>query len=278
MYPRHYFDLLRPNVDEKMVFVGMSFAKRDVPRWDKIIRPAIIGAGMEPYRVDTDVASDSILDNIMQGILDARLLLFDISATEQGARNGNVMYEIGLSHAMRHPEEILIIRSDAQPLLFDVSSIRIHTYDENEPDAACEQLARMITHSAAGVRSLKGIILDKTISSLDEVCLGLLAGHANMPYFSLLEPGKAFEPETVAGRAAIRHLLDLGILSLVWKKEEQSYAYIWTFLGRAVLQHLGFVEETGYQESQPGQQLYNYQFRRGKEQRPSHRDNAGAEE
>lgn len=248
MYPRHYFDLLRPNVDEKMVFVGMSFAKRDVPRWDKIIQPAIVGAGMKPYRVDAHVASDSILDNIMQGILDARLLLFDISATEQGARNGNVMYEIGLAHAMRHPEETLIIRSDRRPILFDLSSIRIQIYDDSEPAVACEQLTQMIRHMAEGIRSLKGIILDKTIGSLDEICLSFLAAKANLPYFSLTEPAKALEPETIAARDAIRRLLDLGVLSLAWKSGEQSYAYSWTFLGTAVLQHLGFVKEIVNQE------------------------------
>lgn len=97
---------------------------------------------------------------------------------------------------------------------------------------------------------------------LDEVCLGFLSAHANMQYFSLLEPEKAFEPETVAGRTAIRHLFDLGVLALVWRKEEQSYAYTWTFLGSAVLQHLGFADErSSDQEPEPGRQLYNYKGR-----------------
>ena len=188
MYPRHYFDLYRPHISEKMVFVGMPFAETALDRWESVIRPAILEAGLDPYRVDMDVPSDSILENIMRGILDAKFLLFDISMDHNRVRNGNVMYEIGLAHAMRHPEEILIVRSDNDPLLFDVSSIRIHTLDFTKCNEALGELARLVRHLSAGMASLKGIILDKVVSSLDEVCLGFLASHANYHHFSLTEP------------------------------------------------------------------------------------------
>lgn len=149
MYPRHYFDLFRPHISEKMVFVGMPFGESN--RWENVIRPAISGAGLEPYRVDMDVPSDSVLEDIMRGILDAKFLLFDISMDENGVRNGNVMYEIGLAHAMRHPEEMLIIRSDNAPLLFDVANIRIHSYESDRPDEAREHLSRLLQHLTAGM-------------------------------------------------------------------------------------------------------------------------------
>lgn len=256
MYPRHYFDLFRPHISEKMVFVGMAFG--ELSRWGNIIKPAISEAGLEPYRVDMDVPSDSVLEDIMRGILDAKFLLFDISMDAHGVRNGNVMYEIGLAHAMRHPEEILIIRSDRAPLLFDVANIRIHSYDLDQPHEARGHLTRLLQHLTAGMTSLHGLILDKIVGSLDEVCLGFLASHANLTHFSLTDPTKAFEPETIAGRAAVRHLLDQGVVTLKWSKEEYSYAYTWTYMGKAVLQYLGFV--TG-EESEPGQQLYNYDGR-----------------
>lgn len=275
MFPRNYFDLYRPHISEKTVFVGMPFTERasrfrkffnsircstitpsPTDRWKNVIRPAIEDAGLDPYRVDMDVPSDSILENIMRGILDAKFLLFDISIVHYRFRNGNVMYEIGIAHAMRHPEEILIIRSDNDPLLFDVSSIRIHTLDFQDREKARAQLGRLLRHLADNMTSLKTIILDKVRGSLDEVCLGLLASHANFSHFSLTDSSKAFEPETVAGRSAIRHLLDQGVLSLIWKKEEYKYAYVWTYMGIALLKYLGFL--TG-QKPEPGQQLYNYQ-------------------
>lgn len=71
------------------------------------------------------------------------------------------MYEIGLAHAIRHPEEVLIIRSDADPLLFDVANIRVHRYDLNKPEEASKQLTRTLQRLAAGITSLKEIILEK---------------------------------------------------------------------------------------------------------------------
>ena len=256
MYPRNYFDLYRPHISEKMVFVGMSFAKETLYRWKNIFQPAILDANLEPYRVDMDVPSDSILENIMRGILDAKFLLFDISMNKKRVRNGNVMYEIGLAHAMRHPEEILIVRSDNDPLLFDVSSIRIHSLDFNKANEAREHLSQLLLHLSVGMTSLKRIILDKIVESLDEVCLGFLASHANFSHFSLTDPTKAFEPEAIVGRTAVRHLLDQGVLSLIWKKDEYKYAYTWTYFGNALLEYLGFI--TGKIPDQ-GQQLYNYE-------------------
>jgi hypothetical protein len=242
MYPRHYFDLYRPRLSETSVFVGMPFAATAQARWADVLQPAIHDAGLQAYRVDMDVPSDSILEDIMRGILDARLLLFDITKDQTGGRNGNVMYEIGLAHAMRHPEEILVVRGDGEPLLFDLSSIRVHTLQFGEPVNARAHLARLLGQLRQGLRSLEGIVLDKIVGSLDEVCLGLLASHANVPHFSLTDSSKAFDPQTVAARAAIRHLLDQGVLSMIWRKDSRTYAYQWTYVGSALLRYLGLAD------------------------------------
>ena len=55
--------------------------------------------------------------------------------------NANVLYEVGLAHALRAPEQVLLFRSDADPLLFDVSGIRVHTYDpDGDPEGAKKKL------------------------------------------------------------------------------------------------------------------------------------------
>lgn len=260
MYPKQYFDLFRSDIDEKIVFVGMSFDPAYATLWQDIIEPAILQAAFCPHRVDLQVAGDSIMIDIMKGILHAKLLLFDVTADDRGARNGNVMYELGLAHAIRHPEEVLIVRADSDPLLFDVANIRVHKYDAGDTTGSKNGLVEILTHLRSGITSLKTIVLEKTVGMLDEVCLGFLAGHANMDAFSLLEPKKAFEPETVAGRTAVRHLLDLGVVALVWNKDEYKYAYTWTFLGRALLAHLGFrtASKAGARPI-PGTQLYHYE-------------------
>ena len=102
-----------------------------------------------PRRVDAHVVSDSLLTKILDGIARCRVFLADISAigTVGGrpVRNANVLYEVGLAHSVRLPEEVLLFRSDDQQLLFDVANVRVNRYD---PDAdaggAREQVARSL--------------------------------------------------------------------------------------------------------------------------------------
>src|SRR5689334_7455007 len=109
MYPKHYVDSFAPDINHTLVFVGMAFAPEEQWRWDEIIRPSIEASDLTPYRVDLGHLSDAILIDILRGIRGARLLLFDVSASPVGVRNGNVLYELGLAHALRLPEEVVII-------------------------------------------------------------------------------------------------------------------------------------------------------------------------
>jgi len=227
-----------------MVFVGMSFHSDAHARWRQIIEPAITNAQLQAYRVDARYVGDSILTDILNGIRNARLLLFDITSEGSGYSNGNVMYELGIAHATRLPEEILIIRCDRERLLFDISSIRIHTLDPTSPDLASRHLTEVLIELSRGLEKLAGAVVKRVVGTLDEVCLGFLSAHAHMPFFSLQDTSKAFAPETLAGRSAIRHLLDQAVFELVWKQDVRQYAYRWTPLGIAVLVHLGFYDAT----------------------------------
>ena len=63
----------------------------------------------------------------MDGITSSRLFLADVTSIgkrdDVPIRNGNVMYEIGLAHAVRLPEEVLLFRSDSDRLLFDLANV-----------------------------------------------------------------------------------------------------------------------------------------------------------
>ena len=240
MYPKHYYDLFRDAIDPEMVFVGMSFASSEQFRWQTIIQPAIAGAGLQPYRLDTQVIGGSVLDDILNGIMRAKILVFDVSVDNMRARNGNVMYELGIAHTIRYPEEILILRSDTEPLLFDVSNIRVNNYDRNREQESSEILARMLTNMKENIDSTKSLVLNKIISMLDEVTLGLLRSKAHLKFFSLKELEKAFSPQVIEIRSSIRILLELGILELIFRKRDKTYAYTWTPMGLALLRKLGF--------------------------------------
>lgn len=244
MYPKHYLDLFKISRDNNVAFVGMSFSREDNWRWQEVIEPALLMAGWTPHRVDMDVTSDSILMDILRAIANSRFLVFDITANAAGFRNGNVMYELGYAHAIRSPEEILIVRSDNKRLPFDTAQIRVYSYNADDRAESKQALAETIVKILQNANCVRGLVVEKAISMLDEVSLGLLSSHAAMDYFSLTESANAFAPETVAGRSALRNLLELGIVELCWDRPTQKYAYTWTGLGRTVLANLGFLDST----------------------------------
>lgn len=125
MYPYDFFTKYRVDKLINQVFVGMWFNTEHKIRFDNIIVKAIEKCqGMKPYRVDQPVSGDSIPINILEGILNSRIVLFEISyitpeiviynSIKMRFRNANVMYELGLAHAWRLPEEIIIIRDGLQ--------------------------------------------------------------------------------------------------------------------------------------------------------------------
>ena len=228
MYPKHYYDLFRSAIEPGMVFVGMSFSPAEQYKWTEIISPAIIHAGLRPHRVDTEIVGGSILIDILTGIAKAKILLFEVSTNPAGMRNGNVMYEIGIAHTLRYPEEILLLRSDSDPLLFDVSNIRVINYNTEDIKTSVNLVSGLLKHLNENIDSTKNLVLEKIISMLDEVSLGLLQSKANLNVFSLKELDKAFTPQVIEIRSSIRHLLDLGILEVIFRKNDRTYGYSWT--------------------------------------------------
>src|SRR6266496_1651619 len=121
MYPRHFFDTYWRGTLKKEVFVVMSFAAEFNPIWQKAIRPAIeedlVNRGAyKANRVDVTTLSGTIITDILDGIAHATLIFADISVMScgkwKGQRNGNVMYEVGLAHALRPDTDIVLVRSD----------------------------------------------------------------------------------------------------------------------------------------------------------------------
>lgn len=176
LYPAHAFQLFPAFPREDEVFVAMSFDSQFDSRWNKIITPAIesvMGAGgrLRPYRVDARNVGDSILTDILQGIARARLVFTDITSIgkrdDYTIRNGNVMYEVGIAHAVRLPEEVLLFRSDHEPLLFDVAGIRVRNYAPDEdPVGAREQLSAAILDAAKEIDLRRTLAVQQAIRSL----------------------------------------------------------------------------------------------------------------
>jgi hypothetical protein len=66
--------------------------------YQEIYVPAIREAGFEPVRADELFTTGSVVEQIWDQIVKAKLLLADLTG-----KNANVFYELGLSHAARKP-------------------------------------------------------------------------------------------------------------------------------------------------------------------------------
>lgn len=138
MYPNTFFSLFPPFARTSVAFVAMSFDPRFKTRWTDVIDPALRGLSrgneqLQPYRVDLSKSGDAILTDILDRIGSAHLIFADITAldvlNDRPVRNANVLYEVGLAHARRLPEEVLVFRSDTFRLDFDIAGVRVHDYD-----------------------------------------------------------------------------------------------------------------------------------------------------
>ena len=173
------------NSFEQQVFVAMSFEDRFEKRFNEIIKPAIedqdiAGNKLSAYRVDLSKSGESILTEIANGIAHSFLFLADVSTidvlrfSEKPARNSNVLYEVGMALACRSPEEVLLIRDDADPLIFDTSSIPHQTIDFSDKDAAILEIRKLLIDRATERKIINDARVLLSLSHLTPDDLNLL--------------------------------------------------------------------------------------------------------
>jgi hypothetical protein len=223
MYPSHFFGLFPPFPRDDKVFVAMSFDPRFDPRWKEVICPAVRRiqrntVSLEPFRVDARKVSDSILTEILDGVSKSRIVIADITAIGKlngnSIRNGNVMYEVGIAHSVRLPEEVLLFRSDDDALLFDTSNIRVNRYDpEASPDKARDIVANAMLEAFKEIDLRRNIAVRQAAEMLNATSLMVLVE-------GLAQSGVKHPPMKTMGEAlgnrnrmnAIDRLLEMGAL------------------------------------------------------------------
>jgi hypothetical protein len=90
--------------------------------YDRLIKPAIIGAGMEPLRADADPVCGIIHLPMIE-----RLMLCDYAVADLTTANANVYYELGIRHALR-PASTVLLFAKGSALRFDVAPLRALPY------------------------------------------------------------------------------------------------------------------------------------------------------
>jgi len=123
MYPAELLNLFPPFPKTNMVFVAMSFDPKFKPRWTNVLHPAAAKIAVNKnelfaHRVDLANKNDSLITEIVKNISECRLFIADVSTigylpidgkTNKPIRNSNVLYEVGLAHACRLPENWILI-------------------------------------------------------------------------------------------------------------------------------------------------------------------------
>jgi hypothetical protein len=246
MYPRDYFETYwRPEIREE-VFVAMPFHDEFTSIWSNAIQPAIdddIPGPIKARRVDATLLSGSIITDILDGIAHSRLVLADISVATTGRwagqRNGNVMYEVGLAHAVRQSTEILLIRSDNEPINFDIAHINIHSYDPQDIDATRSKLARLANDLLKQIEQEKSLMVTKAVDGLDADCIFYIREYAIRGAFVGPDPKTMGEQlVSITNKAALARLQHLGIIKCDLQPNHPMPIYYVTNFGKAVAKRI----------------------------------------
>jgi hypothetical protein len=108
-------------------FVMMPFADPLGGYYNSIYAPAIERARLKPIRADAEIyGTGKIIDQIWDGINSARVLLAELTG-----RNPNVMYELGIAHALQKP--VVLVSSNEEDVPFDIRHVRVIYYDVKDP-------------------------------------------------------------------------------------------------------------------------------------------------
>ena len=108
-------------------FVMMPFADPLGGYYATVYQPAIEKAKLKAVRADAEIfGTGKIIDQIWAGIHSARVLVAELTG-----RNPNVLYELGLAHALRKP--VVLVSSNEDDVPFDVRHVRVIYYDVRDP-------------------------------------------------------------------------------------------------------------------------------------------------
>ena len=110
-------------------FVVMPFETEFDEIYTDLIVPALESEGFTAMRADSTLDQQNVLKDIVQGIAFSDLVIADLTSM-----NPNVLYELGLAHALRKPTILLTQSIEAVP--FDLRSYRMIVYSTHYAKAS----------------------------------------------------------------------------------------------------------------------------------------------
>jgi hypothetical protein len=82
-------------------------------------------------------------------------------------RNGNVMWELGVAHVMRMPDEVVMMRSDRDRTIFDLTQYRAFDYDPGDFAASRAMLKTLMEDRLKAIDQAKSYHVQQCARSLD---------------------------------------------------------------------------------------------------------------
>ena len=105
--------------------------------FENIIEPAVTAAGLECIRADKIIHSTVIDKPMYDNLLDADLVIADLSTS-----NANAIYELGVRHALR-PHTTIVIAEAQFTFPFDLNHLLIEKYEHMGKDIGFSEVMRM---------------------------------------------------------------------------------------------------------------------------------------
>jgi hypothetical protein len=185
----------------------------------------------------------------MDGIAHSLMVLADVSTvgndskTGHAYRNANVMYEVGVALACRQSSEVLLIRDDRAPFLFDVSVVPHKHLDFADSAVALKLLSDELVLRLKEINRLEDSRVKLAIDSLtsqEHQLLSLSKKYGTKQLFW-------FKQEGLGVLAAVPRLLDKRLIRMV-ATSGQKAAFMLTEIGLAVanrLEALPKIEDPG---------------------------------
>jgi hypothetical protein len=133
-----------PGFVENLVFVIMPFHGEESNEVFSAIKGACARIYLKAKRVDENVGSGLIINEITALIDDAEFIVCDLTNERP-----NVYYELGYAHGTgNEPERILLIAKQGTKLHFDIAPLRVEFYKSTE------DLRSIITNKLRAMRKV----------------------------------------------------------------------------------------------------------------------------
>jgi hypothetical protein len=133
-------DLGSMKIEENLVFVLTPFHESEEPTYAAIVG-ALSRYGVRVVRGDEEAAPSDVLSHIIRTMLSSRIVIANVNT-----RNPNVMYELGIAHALG--KDVIIIANSDQDMPFDINSRTLLLY-RNRADLV-EKLQRELVRKVFG--------------------------------------------------------------------------------------------------------------------------------